>query len=167
MNFQKCELFSCSPGMLMNSKDKCCSNRIFGLFTFCTTAYQRASFFDHEISNSAVESRRCGKNHRKNTLSTFGCRKNMLLESLQKLKSVLSDNFPNQGSLLTCLLPLALATNFLKLQHSMDVSRPLRERRLIARKFIFAFGKDVMALLTAKISSRLEIKVLIHLILTC
>ena len=65
----------------------------------------------------------------------------------------------------TCLLHPVFVKYFLKLRHFMPLSLPLTEIRPDASKLIFLIRKDKMALLAAKISFRLESKVLIHLIL--
>ena len=91
------------------SRGKFCNNRNFSLFTFCTIANQRAPIRSRDkllrASRVVAVEKTIGKLPSRRLVAA----KIYFRRSFRNFKSVLSDKFPNQGCLPTCLLYLVFA----------------------------------------------------------
>ena len=91
------------------SRGKFCNNRNFSLFTFCTIANQRAPIRSRDkllrASRVVAVEKTIGKLPSQRLVAV----KIYFRRSFRNFKSVLSNKFPNQGCLPTCLLYLVFA----------------------------------------------------------
>ena len=91
------------------SRGKFCNNRNFSLLTFCTIANQRAPIRSRDkllrASRVVAVEKTIGKLPSRRLVAA----KIYFRRSFRNFKSVLSDKFPNQGCLPTCLLYLVFA----------------------------------------------------------